>query len=309
MASLFPYMKQVQRFIRDSNQKLMDPGDIVEYVNQARREVAMRGEAIRFLTPISGAIQTARIINGGTGYSNPSVQISAPDSPGGQMLNPNGAQATALAEQVGGKIVNVNITYGGDGYFQPLMQIVDPTGTGAEIAPVIQPIVTANFAQEVYNFSDVDLTRVPGVKSIYTVRSISLLYANGRYSALVYSFTQYQALIRQYGPGMYYYVPCFAVQYGRGAGGSLYLYPPPSQTLQMEWDCSGLPSDLETDQDYEAIPDPWTDAVAYYAAHLAFLELQNANSARMYLDLFDQRMHQFGMYTLRGRAVSAYGRP
>lgn len=306
---LFDYMKSVQRFIHDSNQKLVDPQDIIVYINNARREVAMRAQCVRRLTPISAQIVSATILNGGTGYTNPTVGISSPDSPGGQLLNPNGAQAVGTATQLGGAIDNVYITYGGDGYFQPQIVIHDPNGVGAVIQANVGPILTANYAQEVYNFSDVDLSVFPGVKSIYTALSFSLLYANGRYTALVYSFSQYQAMIRQYGPGMYYYVPCFAVQYGRGAGGSIYLYPPPSQSLQMEWDCLCLPSDLSRDEDYEAIPEPWTDAVPYWAAHLAFLELQNANSARMYKDLFDERMHRFGGYALPGRATSQYGRP
>lgn len=309
MASLFTYQKQLQRFLKDSQQELLDPGDLLEYINQARREVAMRSECIRVLTPTSGGILSTAIVSGGTGYTAPVLTISAPDSPGGQAINPNGAQATADAVVVGGVIVDVNITYGGDGYFQPTVTITDATGTGAEITAAVQPIWTANIAQEVYNFADVDLSRFPGVGSVYAVRSVSLIYANGRYSVLVYSFSQYQALIRQYSAGSYYYVPCLGAQFGRGAAGSFYLYPPPSQVLQMEWDCSCLPQDLEDDQSVEAIPAPWTDAVPYYAAHLAFLELQNGNSARMYEDLFDKRLHQMGSYSLRGRAISQYGRP
>lgn len=309
MASLFSYARQVQRFLRDANQTLIDFQDIIDYVNQARREVAMRAQCIRVLPPISGPIIDATIINGGSGYTNPTVQISTPDSPGGLLLNPNGAQAVGFATQSGGVINNVFIEFGGDGYYQPIIQINDPTGAGAQIEPIIAPIMTANPYQEVYKFSDIPLGNFPGVASVYAVLSYSLLYANGRYSALVYSFTQYQSLIRQYGPGMYYYVPCLAAQHGRGANGSIFMYPPPSQSLQFELDCVCLPSDLLSDNDYDPVPDPWTDAVPFYAAHLAMLELQNGNSARMYDELFDQRMKRYGQYTLPGHAPSPYGRP
>ncbi len=69
-----------------------------------------------------------------------------------------------------------------------------------------------------------------------------------------------------------------------------------------------LPQDLTADESVEAIPDPWTDAVPYFATHLAFLELQNGNTARMYEDLFDKRMRQFGGYVLPGRVTNPYGR-
>ena len=309
MASLFDYRKQVQRFLRDGQQTLVDVGDIDAYVNQARREVAMRAQCIRRLPPISGQIISAQIVNGGTGYTNPTVQISFPDSPGGLALNPNGLQATATATQTGGIITSVDITNGGDGYFAPLIQINDPTGTGAQITATLTPILTANLAQEVYSFADVDLSMFPGVKSVYAVLSVSLIYANGRYSVLMYSFSQYQALIRQYSAGSYYYIPCLGAQYGRGAEGSFFLYPPPSQSLQMEFDCVCLPTDLERDEDYDAVPDPWTDAVPYYAASLAYMDLQNLNFARYYDEKFSERMSRFGGYALPGRAISPYGRP
>lgn len=309
MASLFDYLKQTQSFLRDGSQKLFDVGDLQRYVNIARREVAMRAQCVRVLPPISGSIISATILNGGTGYTNPTVEVSFPDSPGGQLLNPNGAQATATATQSGGVIDNVFITYGGDGYFQPTIAINDPTGAGAEIQANLSPIMTANFAQEEYFFKDVPLGNFPGVESVYAVLSVSLLYANGRYSVLVYSFSQYQALIRQYGPGNYYYVPCLGCQRGRGASGSFMLYPPASQQLAMEWDCLCLPSKLTSNEETCPIPDPWTDAVPYYAAHQAYLEIQNMNAARGYLDLYDRRMKDFGSYTLPGRAISPYGRP
>lgn len=309
-ATLFTYMKQMQRFLRDSKSELFDPGDLIEYINQARREVAMRAQCVRVVPRISGSIGAVTIINGGSGYTNPTLVVSSPDSPAGTITYPNGAQANGTVTLTGGVVTSIFMDFGGDGYFQPSVSISDPTGTGAVLEPVIlEPILTANFAQEVYRFQDVDLSDWPGVESIYAVLSVSLLYANSRYSVLVYSFPQYQAMIRQYQPGAYYYIPCMGAQYGRGTGGSFYLYPPPSQVLQMEWDCVCLPQDLISDQSEEAIPAPWVDAVPFYATHLAFLELQNLNSARLYKDLFDERMHRYGGYALPGRAISPYGRP
>lgn len=309
MGALFTYLQATQNFLRDTSQKLEDPATLLNYVNRARREVAMRSECIRIVPPISGSVAEAAVTAGGSGYTDPTITISTPDSPGGTAVNPNGAQATATVTQTAGVIDNVYVTYGGDGYFAPVATISDPTGTGAEVTLTTVPLLTANYAQEQYRFADIDLSQFPGVDSIYAVRSVSLLYANTRYSVLVYSFSQYQARIRQYGPGMYMYVPCMGAQFGRGTAGSFYLYPVPSQVYQMEWDCSCLPSDLTSDTDYEPIPDPYTDAVPYWAAHLAYLELQNFNAARLYDEMFEKRISQFGAYTLRGRAINPYGRP
>jgi hypothetical protein len=307
MASLNTYLKQVQRFTRDANQLLLNPEDLTDYINQARREVAMRAQAIRVLTPVSGAIVSGQIFNGGTGYTNPSAIISPPDSPSGALPFPNGAQATALVTQSGGMINNVEIVFGGAGYFLPTITITDPSGSGAEIKLTTTINNALAQGQEVYEFKNIDVSQFPGVKSVYNVRSISVIYSSYRYSLPVYSFSTYQAMIRQYVAGTYQYVPSFASQLGRGASGSLYLYPLPSQEYQLEFDCMCLPADLTTDDDYEAIPDPWTDAVSYFAGHLAFMELQNMASARGMLELFDMRMQRFGGYVQPGRVSNPNG--
>jgi hypothetical protein len=308
MASLNSHMKMVQRFLRDQSQEVMNPDTLRTFINEARREVAMRSQCLRVLPPISGAIATIPVTAGGSGYTAPVVTISAPDSPSGQLPFPAGAQALATAVQVGGVITSINVAYGGSGYFQPTVTITDPHGTGASATAVTTLNNTLNANQEIYAFSNVDLSQFPGIASIYYVRGVSIIYANYRYSLPVYSFSVYQARIRQYSAGSYTYVPTFGAQFGQGTSGSLYLYPPPSQAYQMEWDCQCLPQDLLDDQSVEAIPDPWTDAVPYYAAHLAMIEMQNWNSARAFEDRFDDRMHRFGAYTRPGRATNPYGR-
>lgn len=308
-STLFDYMKQTQRFLRDTKQELLDPGDVISYVNQARREVAMRSQCIRVLPPISGSIQSATVTNGGSGYTSPTVVISSPDQASGRLPFPSGAQATGTAVVFGGVIAGVQISYGGDGYFQPTITITDPTGTGATVVPVVSPIMTLNPSQEEYRFLDIPLGNFPGVESVYTIRSVSVLYTNYRYSIPIYSFTYYQGVVRQYTVNSYQYIPCYGAQFGRGANGSFFLYPPPTQTFQLEFDCSCLPQDLLDDQSVEAIPQPWDDLVPYYAAHLCYLELQNYNAARFYIEQFNERMSRFGSYVDKGRAINVLGRP
>lgn len=304
---LFSYMKATQRFLRDSNVTWINPEDLIAYVNQARREVAMKTAAIRRVPPISGQILSVSITNVGSGYTAPTVSVNAPDFPSGYPPAPNGRQAVLDILETGGQILSVNVEDGGAGYFQPQITITDPTGIDAAATAELSPMNLLLAGQELYNFSDVDMSSFPGVGSIYSVRSVSILYSNYRYSLPCYSFSQYQAYIRQY-PFQYQYVPTVCCQLGRGVAGSLLFYPLPSQTYQMEWDAYCLPSDLQTDEDFEALPEPWTDAVAYFAAHLAFLELQNANSARMMLDLFDRQVSRYSQATLPGRMTNPYGR-
>ena len=307
MQSLFDYMKATQRLLRDARCELIDPQDLIEYVNTARREVAMRAQCLRRLTPISGAILSIDVTAGGTGYTAPVVTISAPDFPSGTLPYPNGAQATAICSVEGGVITSVNMTFGGAGYFQPVVTITDPHGTGCTLSPNLTGFNELAQGQEVYPFSNVDLSMFPGVASIYMIRSVSIIYANYRYSLPCYSFSTYQANIRQY-PFQYQYVPTICAQFGQGTDGSFYFYPIPSTAYQMEWDAFCLPNDLVDDQSTEALPQPRSEAVNYFAAHLAFLELQNWNSARGMLELFDQFVTRYGAYARPGRVSNPYGR-
>ena len=82
----------------------------------------------------------------------------------------------------------------------------------------------------------------------------------------------------------------------------------PSQALQAEYDCQCLPSDLTDDLSVEAIPDPWTDAVPYMAAHLGLIELQNYNASKFMLDLYEKRALFYSQTVRIGRALNQYGR-
>mgnify|MGYP001571888295 FL=1 len=308
MADLNGYLQQTQLFLNDVKQELLNPEDLRSYINRARRETAMRAQAIRRVVPITGAVITASVTAAGSGYTNsPTVTITTPDFPSGEGADPSGAQATASAIVQSGTIAAVLIDYGGAGYWQPTAEITDSTGTGASVTLQLSPINKVVQGQEVYNFADVDISMFPGCESIYMVRGVSILYSAFRYSLAMYSFSTYQAKLRQWAQ-QWQYVPGVAAQLGQGNQGSLYFYPVPSQEYQCEFDCQMLPSDLITNLSVEAIPDPWTEAVPYFSAHLCYLQIQNFNAAKMYLDLYDKMLQRYSDYARVGRVTNPYGR-
>lgn len=304
--ALFAYMQQTQRLIGDTKQQKVAPNDIITYINIARRQVAELTQCVRILTPISGSVTSVSVLTAGSGYTSPTVTITPPDFPGGTVSNPGGLQATATANLSGGTITSITVTNPGSGYFQPQVTITDPTGTGATGSVSISAINQTTQNQEVYLFSNAVLN-TPGVSSIFAVKSVSLIFNNLRYSLPCYSFSTYQAKIRNY-PFSYYYIPTTCGQLGQGANGSLYLYPIASQPYQMEWDCFCTPSDLAQDTDIDLIPLPWSDAVPYFAAYLAFLELQQPNDARNMLELFDKMLLRQSTAARPGRSSNIYGR-
>lgn len=304
----FFYLKATQRLLREQKQEFENPEDLLTYINVARREVAARTQCIRRLTPISGQVVSATVTNGGSGYTNPVATISAPDFPSGQLPSPNGRQATAAVTLQGTTISGIDITDGGDGYFNPQITITDGAGTGATATLSLSPMNTLNIGQEVYPFSGIFLGNWPGIDSVFAIKSASVIYANYRYSLPMYSFSVYQAMVRQY-PFQYQYVPTFCSQFGQGTDGSFYVYPLPSQTYQWEFDCFCLPQDLTLDNGIpDMIPMPWADAVKYMAAQLAMMELGNLNFSKFYEQQFDKMTLGNSQHARVGRAVNMYGR-
>ena len=306
---LFGYLRQVQRLLRDGNQELLNPADLMDFINRARRQVALQSQSIRFVPPVCGQVMSITITNPGTGYTNPTVVLTAPDFPSGAELFPQGAQAQAVATlDANGGIASVNVVFGGDGYFQPQVSITDPTGTGFTGTVQTSPINITVQGQEIYPFSQVPLGTIPGVDGIYNVRSISVIFNNWRYSTLRYPFQQYQAHIRRY-PQDYQYIPSVVSQVGQGKAGSIYAYAIANSAYQWEWDAIGSPMDMISDQTPEAIPEPWTDAVPFLASYYCFLSLSNLNAARFYLDQFDNFMSRYSAGARPGGVpVNVYGR-
>lgn len=307
MATLNTYLKQLQRFMREQHQDMITPGALIDYTNRARREIAERTQCVRRLTPISGSVMTAVVKAAGSGYSSPTVTITSPDFPSGFGPNPGGLQATALAIVQSGTISAVNIQQGGSGYFQPVATITDGAGTGASVTLQVSPINQLNPGQEQYSFRDINVSMFPGVDSVFAIRSVAVIYANYRYVLPMYSFSEYQAKIRNF-PYQFQYVPAFCSQFGQGSDGSFFAYPIPSQIYQWEFDLYCIPSELIDDQSVDVIPYPWSDVVAYFAAHLGYLDLQNLNAANYFLDLFDRMCLRKSQYARIGRAVNPYGK-
>jgi hypothetical protein len=306
--TLFTYLSDVQTLLREQKQQEIDPPDIIQWINRARREIALRTSCCRGITPIAGACISASVVSGGHGYTSPTVTITPPDYPSGMRPFPNGAQATATALTSAGTISSVLIGYGGSGYFLPSATISDPTGAGAAVTINTSYVSKLVQGQEVYLFSDIDLSQFPGLDSVYYVESISILYAAQRYSLVVQSFSTYNALLRQF-TNSYQYVPFFAAQLAQGTAGSLFLYPLPSTNWQCEMVFRALPSDLTDDQSVEAIPQPWTDGIAHFACYWGYLSLQNPNMARMHLELFEKFNHGYSIAARPGRRPNPYGRP
>lgn len=124
-----------------------------------------------------------------------------------------------------------------------------------------------------------------GYKSINDVFGVAVSWANFRPAMRWMPWDELQAYARSYATLVSSY-PLAWSNFGSGTSGQVWLWPPPSQNCEMEWDCTCLPFDLVTDDTYDAIPDSFTDGVKYYAAGMAMLGSFRYQQADVMFKLF-----------------------
>lgn len=146
-------------------------------------------------------------------------------------------------------------------------------------------------AQETYPVSTINALLPTQLSAVLGVITIAVNIGSSKPTLRRYTWTAFQAYLRSYSIAMQGYPMVFA-QYGTGTpytdtatststatGVQIYLWPVPSAIYAMDWDCYCLPIPLVSDSTLEAIPYPFTDAVPYYAAHLALLGAQRRGDA------------------------------
>ena len=80
----------------------------------------------------------------------------------------------------------------------------------------------------------------------------------------------------------------------------VYLWPPPVQAMEMEWDVIALPKNLYTDNDFEVLSENFAIAIKHEAAALAYMSTRPAQAQIHHAAFLDN----LGV----GRSASDYGK-
>jgi hypothetical protein len=300
--ALTAYEKQTQRLLHDPNAQAYSLADIDVYINLARAQIAIEGECIRALLT-GGTITNLVILSPGSGYAGTATVT----------FTGGGAQAFATATIGGGAIATVTLTNGGWGWIPASALTVTATGSvsgsNATFTPTVDNSATTVTGQEVVNFSTLNglltawnagpIVALQGMSQVIKVFSVAC-NQSGTYKPMLTEkiWSEFQAYLRIYSNTQMNY-PIYWSQFGQGVAGSLYLFPWPAQPLQLDVDVCCTPINLVTDGTAEAIPYPWTDAVPYYAAYLAY-----ENSSRK--EDADRMFKMYSLFMKRGRAFSEH---
>jgi hypothetical protein len=79
-------------------------------------------------------------------------------------------------------------------------------------------------------------------------------------------------------------------QQAQGVQGSLWFSPTPNGTVALTVEAAWIPIPLVNDSTVEVLSYPWTDAVPYFAAYLAYENAQRLDDAKRMLGLFNAFM-------------------
>lgn len=149
------------------------------------------------------------------------------------------------------------------------------------------------------------ITTAVGVQGVMNVRRINYLSGAGQkfVSPLPWEWFDLYYM-NNTGPVMA--PPTVWAQYAQGSSGSFFLYPIPDAIYTLRLDCVCYPSDLTTDTDTEVIPYPWTDAIPYFAAYFAYLNVQNMEKANAMLERYREFVMRARRFTTPGILPAQY---
>jgi hypothetical protein len=296
---------QAQDYISDTRTLIHDPSasdysdtQILGFVNKARYRVAEDCRCVRqMLTglntitqqeqyPLTDFVGGLALTAPGVNYTNPTLAFSG----GG------GTGVAGAVTQLNGALTGPYVTNWGSTYTSaPAVTISDPTGSGGAISAI-------------NGTSILDLYGITILQS-FPASSATLAPALGwlPWDAFQAFCRAYRATYSWPGAWTAHYGPTTPLQQ-TSMQQTVYLYPIPNQVMPMEWDAITLPNVLATTVavDYQVVP-PWTDAVQFYAAHYAYLGLQQWAAAKAMLDLYMARTRELPS-TARARRVHSFYR-
>jgi len=133
-----------------------------------------------------------------------------------------------------------------------------------------------------------------GIKSAIDTIACSVCWGSGqsaspRPSLAWMPWENLQAYGRAYATLVTSY-PYWWSTYNDGEEGEIWLFPVPSFQMEIELDVFCIPNDIYSDDDFDAIPDGFANAIKYGAAALAYMTSRRYAQAQIMMDMFTERL-------------------
>ncbi len=315
--ALTAYLAAVNRLLQNPvpANPLYSTADLTAYINTARSQLAGDAQCVRAssfaaltaaqqLYPFSMFTTFPRI-----GVASGTIFFSANPSPAAT-ITLNGIVWTFVASGAVGNQTNI----GGTTAFTIQQLVFDLTASvnasltvarydisgGPSTATLIITYKTAGTAGNAYTLaasvatpSNGTLTggavNLAGVQGVLTIRQLAVNTSGSIYKPLTsrpWPWFQRYNISNSATPATG--TPTTWSQQSLGTLGTFGVSPIPTTSPTVQADCVCLPIPLVDDNTPECIPAPFTDAISYYAAYLAYLSSQKTQDATVMFQRYEQ---------------------
>lgn len=260
--SLSGLLSDTAALLNDQSYSFTSKLQLTRWVNEARSNCAKRTGCIRRL--VSG--QSAFGASAQPGFALPGA-MQPGSLPGAYSMAGLNANGTSLPS-------NPAANYVVDGAVRNTCQTIP----GVERYPYegfFNPYLVAQYA---------------GVERIIDTIACSVNWGGVSRPSLDWMpWDELQAYARAYAVRNTSYPSVWSV-YNDGPMGEIWMFPVPSQVGEIELDVMALPKNLVTDDDFDAIPYGFQEALKFGAASLAFLSSQRYAQAQAMEDRFAEKL-------------------
>lgn len=183
-----------------------------------------------------------------------------------------------------------------------------PVGTVAQAAasPAMQVIVGVERYPFRGFFNEYAAQQYAGVKGIVDVIDLSVNWGGAVRPALAWMpWEDLQAYARSYAVIIESYPYYWSVM-NDGEEGEVWLFPTPSFPGDIEADAFCVPKDIYTDDDFDAVPDGFANAVKYYAAMMIYLTSQRFAQAQVMQTMLQDQLGVSVNQSNRGKTSNYY---
>ena len=147
-----------------------------------------------------------------------------------------------------------------------------------------------------------------GVKGIIDVNNCAVNWGGAVRPSLAWlPWEELQAYARAYATLVTSYPYYWSVN-NPGESGEIWMFPVPSTVGDIELDAYCVPKDLNSNDDYDAIPDGMKDAIKFQAASLAYLTKQQYAQSQVMDGLFLETIGVDHVAVDRGKVPNYYWR-
>ena len=304
MATLSSYITEVRRLLHDANGNFYTDQQLTDYINEARQRTVRDTGALREIVVTQTPCQVAPSATiGGVPPAYPTLWTANTAVTAGQFVFSNIYIYQYITNGTSGSSAPPypQATQNNYNNYPPSTPFADGTAT----LQYVGNCENISYAALSNLLATSPLSPSSG-NTVLDIININLYWGNTRVPMDYLAWSDFNARLRFW--QNYIGRPLGFSIYGQG---QIYIGPVPDQVYQLEIDCVVLPNPLSinTASATDAIVDPYTSPVKFYAAYLAKYYEQSFGEAEIYKQEYNKHAQSVLNTVFTRRVPSVYSSP